>query len=530
MSSWQYQFSEFLKLVAKINKDLVQNNELRFGRNTIRVSDISEQYYCEKKLELQYLFGQVETEAKILGTKAHEKLLEDTTQIELSQIWKRIYSRKEVLTFEMYLLARYKSQFVVGRADTVFFSAGNPIFIFEFKFSHRIKPSKSHYVQSSVYAFLLREMGFDTSSLYCVNVIIKPEATKDISNIKKQVIDATIKNGQKEAELQIKDEFQITVAQIVIERFFQHDAKKYLDWVMSYWEFQRAAVRTEDREKCLVCEYKEKCDTGIQVYTYCNLTSIPLVGSERAKAFLSTGINTIKDVSNINPHDQVLLKRACFSWNCLKLIKNYAKAIDQNKIIVRKKIKLPNGRNAHFFDVEYDPCGTTTGPFGIFLIGILELSGEHKQYFLDHPKNECDMIRHFMDWFLKEKPVLIGYSSTSADKPQLLNALKRFNISTSGLENAFFDLYSDCINTQKARKQAIFLPMKDSMSLKEVTKYLGFKEPSLTISNGIDALSAYKQYLRTRNGLLKTDLKLYNLIDLERTKFLFEAINALSAN
>ena len=42
-------------------------NELRFGRGTVGIADISQQFYCEKQLELDYVRQLEPSEEMILG-------------------------------------------------------------------------------------------------------------------------------------------------------------------------------------------------------------------------------------------------------------------------------------------------------------------------------------------------------------------------------------------------------------------------------------------------------------------------------
>jgi Icc-related predicted phosphoesterase/uncharacterized protein YprB with RNaseH-like and TPR domain len=258
-----------------------------------------------------------------------------------------------------------------------------------------------------------------------------------------------------------------------------------------------------------------------------NLMDIPLVGDSRAKAFIDIGIKTIEQVAKINPLDPAFRRYNCFSASSLELIKNYAEAIVKDKIIVKGKHPFFNsGKKIYFFDAEYNPTGTKIGPYGIFLIGIMDENGKVTQHFLDDPQNEKMMLKQFRKWLVREKPVIVSYSSTSADKPQLLNAFVRLKIPIKEVENAFFDLYYDCINTQRTETQSVFLPMRGSMSLKDVATYLGYKQPvDLKIFDGLQALIAYEEYLRTKKESLKLDLLRYNRIDLERTKFIFDKIH-----
>ena len=88
MKKWERQLEEYAFLIKQlVKKQEKGEGELRFNRCLIKASDIAEQYFCEKKVEMQYLHGEIETEAKILGIEAHEKLLEDTIKIKTSDLW-----------------------------------------------------------------------------------------------------------------------------------------------------------------------------------------------------------------------------------------------------------------------------------------------------------------------------------------------------------------------------------------------------------------------------------------------------------
>lgn len=259
-----------------------------------------------------------------------------------------------------------------------------------------------------------------------------------------------------------------------------------------------------------------------------DLMKVPLVGHTRAEALLDMGVKNIEQLAKFDS-GRDLSKYPCFLGGVLDLIRNYANAIVLNKpIIVRKHPFFEGKNNIYFFDAEYDPVGTKMGPVGIFLLGIMDIHGEAKQLFLDEPNGERKMLDEFRNWLIKESPILVSYSSTSADKPQLINAFVRFGIPTVELKNSFFDLYYDCIFTQKKKKQFIFLPMTGSMSAKEVSVLLGYKEPeNMEISDGLQALIAYNQFLETKNKRIKEELLNYNKVDLERTKIIFDKINRL---
>lgn len=314
----------------------------------------------------------------------------------------------------------------------------------------------------------------------------------------------------------------------------QELAQKYMDNTnirYRYWKRDEDTLNGVYSKKYLNEKYLNKLPSSIgekKMKKIEELMKVPLVGYKRAKAMLELGINNIKELSEseIQPDTSIY---PCFLGKVFELIKNYAKAIMLDKpLIIGRHPFFKEKKNIYFFDAEYDPVGTTKGPYGIFLLGIMDTNGKTKQLFLDDPTKERSMLDEFNNWLKKEKPILIAYSSTSADKPQLINAFNRFEISTTELKNTFFDLYYDCISTQKLATQFIYLPMTDSKGVKDISDLLGYNEPKdLEIKDGFEALMMYNHFFKKKNDKIKNDLLYYNKIDLERTKFIFDHLKKL---
>jgi hypothetical protein len=257
MNRWQRQLARFDSLAKEIvEKQKKGENNLRFDRSFILASDIAQQYFCEKKVEMQYLYGEVETEEKSIGTEGHEKLLEDSVKIERQELWKKIYGKKLTLALEMLLLAKYKDVVLVGRPDSVLFQNGYPIIVFEYKFSKSGTAYRTHHVQARTYGILLNNMGFDTSRLFYAVVIADPRARHD-KELKRKVIDAVIKNGPKEAILDIEN------AAVHLHKFNQTEAEKDLDWATEFWKKTREAIMTSNPNKCMKCEHKVECSKSV---------------------------------------------------------------------------------------------------------------------------------------------------------------------------------------------------------------------------------------------------------------------------
>jgi len=252
---WKDMYTSQIELFRQIRENL---NPLRFNNKCIRVSDISDQYYCEKKVELAYLHGDIETEPKILGRDAHDKLIEDYEEITLKKKWKRIFSSPRLMLSESLFFAKYNGLFFMFRADRILFERGIPKILIEFKFSKYQRPFLSYRVQLQAEALLLKEIGFNTDELY-YSIIIAPSDIERDSSFLNQ-IPTIIYNQLPDHEegvlhLNFGDINAYTYQFDVIE------AKKKIKWAMEYWNNEREAVATDNKNKCKRCEYNDSCKT-----------------------------------------------------------------------------------------------------------------------------------------------------------------------------------------------------------------------------------------------------------------------------
>ena len=64
MPKWERHPGVYHSLVEEfLNERDRDEGKLGFNRLSIIASDIAEQYFCEKKVEMQYLYGRVDTSA-----------------------------------------------------------------------------------------------------------------------------------------------------------------------------------------------------------------------------------------------------------------------------------------------------------------------------------------------------------------------------------------------------------------------------------------------------------------------------------
>lgn len=168
---------------------------------------------------------------------------------------------------------------------------------------------------------------------------------------------------------------------------------------------------------------------------------IPKVGRATAQILIENNIKNPNQLAALDSNH--VLSQLISSF---ELIREYAIAIVNKEIIINKGMQFEfeniNDHNIYFFDAEYDPVGRKNGPYGIFLLEWMNREGKVKQLFIDNPDNELEMLMEFKEWIARENPLLIAYSSKSADEPQLRNSFNRFNLHTTILENTGFIIQS----------------------------------------------------------------------------------------
>jgi len=253
MSKWEHQFERYHSLVEEVKRT---RKQLRFNRCFVQASHVALQHFCEKKVEMIHLHGDIETESKILGAEGHERLLQGSTHIDMRSLWKEIYGNRPVLALEMLILARYQDVFLVGRPDSILFTKGVPNIIFEYKFSKYKRPFRNNHVQARTYGLLLGKMGFDTEKLLYAIVLADPIAGRCDRELRTRVYAAVMKNGFQEAVLSVES------ARIFVHRFTESEAKREVNWALEFWKNRRGALPTMNPNKCVNCEYNTICRIG----------------------------------------------------------------------------------------------------------------------------------------------------------------------------------------------------------------------------------------------------------------------------
>jgi len=237
------------------------DTEIRFGQPWVAASSIADQYYCEQKVELRRLLGEIETKDKQRGSVAHEELASDALETNQEDLFHIIFSDQLTIAHELLLVSRYKDLILVGQPDAVAFHQGRALFVFEFKFSHSRIPYHSYHVQANVYGKILEGIGFDISTL-CYVIALIPSSTKGESTLFTNIVQAVMDNGPQEVTL------DIDTSKVYVFPYRSTPAEEDIDWALEYWRSKRDAIPTRNPNKCTRCEYTASCELKPDTYTH----------------------------------------------------------------------------------------------------------------------------------------------------------------------------------------------------------------------------------------------------------------------
>jgi len=150
--NWKTIFENQVKLREELIERVKKGkSNLKFNRPYLIVSDIASQFYSEARLELDYIFGKIKTEAQKEGAKLHERMAEDAVVVTFKELVKKIPQAEEMVIMEATFLMKSHDDIIVGKPDVIIFKRGIPIFLFEYKFSKYSTTFPNQQVQAQIY-------------------------------------------------------------------------------------------------------------------------------------------------------------------------------------------------------------------------------------------------------------------------------------------------------------------------------------------------------------------------------------------
>jgi CRISPR/Cas system-associated exonuclease Cas4 (RecB family) len=237
-------------------KELQEGQTFRHGISMIPASGIAGQFYCEQKVEMEYVHGEIETEAKTEGERLHEQLIQmsKTTRHDLI----RSIKKRKILVASFPIYARFSGLAIVGVPDAVVFLKGTPTFLIELKTTKgdTSRLWKDQLLQAQIYGLILDEMGFDCSKLKLVIIRIRRQNGSSEGH-KERFLHESVRELLNGLDKTMTSKVDGSTTHIV--EYSKQDVVGEFRWAEAYWLSQREPIPTQNIAKCRSCEFNDVC-------------------------------------------------------------------------------------------------------------------------------------------------------------------------------------------------------------------------------------------------------------------------------
>ncbi|MDC4224483.1 MAG: hypothetical protein MPW15_09705 [Candidatus Manganitrophus sp.] len=148
-------------------------DSLRHQQEILMVSTLSQQRYCEKKVDLAMQYPKVEPTSPAMeqGTEGHAQLEEGAIPVTREEIETSLALGESLTLFEFPMEGSWEEIPIWGRPDLIRLEGRSATLLVEFKFSRRSNLFPSQQTQTNLYGWLLQQNQFDIRALLCAVAI-----------------------------------------------------------------------------------------------------------------------------------------------------------------------------------------------------------------------------------------------------------------------------------------------------------------------------------------------------------------------
>lgn len=231
------------------------DSSLRYGRRTIAVSTIAQQFYCEKAVQFSFERPLAPTQSMRDGVTGHEAVAAlGVSMTQQEAIEAAVVSRAEpVCVYEFRIGWRHASGItILGFVDEAWFRDGHVDIVAERKFSNSPAIHTPYHVQAGLYCLGLGEMGFNTDhSSYRITVFARQcHDCALLASGECPTVAATADNHMCDTGTSATRTFP----------FDRNGVSRDLEWALEWWRGQREAQATRHTSRCRACRYRQICD------------------------------------------------------------------------------------------------------------------------------------------------------------------------------------------------------------------------------------------------------------------------------
>ncbi len=228
---------------------------LRYGRRTIAVSTIAQQFYCEKAVQFSIERPLAPTQSMRDGVAGHEAVSSlGVTMTQQEAIEAAVVAREvPVCVYEFRIGWHHHSgATILGFVDEAWFRNAHVDLVAERKFSSNPAIHAPYHVQAGLYCLGLGEMGFGTEcSRYRISVFSR------------QCHDcASLASGECPTVAIGADSHTCDRGASISRTFpFERDSVHHdLEWALEFWTGKREAQATTNPSRCRACRYQRMCN------------------------------------------------------------------------------------------------------------------------------------------------------------------------------------------------------------------------------------------------------------------------------
>ena len=362
------------------------------------------------------------------------------------------------------------------------------------------KPKKHYAVQLSLYAHILKTLGFSPGDAAFVWDVHGDEVTYDL----------TTPRGKKPPTMWEEYEAALAGVRAIVGG--------------------RGGTRPALSAQCKLCHWRSHCRAKLKASD--DLTLIPELGLKRREKFIGH-FTTVSVLAEADPATLADGKKSTIPGiGAAMLLRFQARARLQKtpgaRPYLTDEVVFPSNALEVFFDVETDPMRDVC-----YLHGFLERSGgaeateKYIHFFADEPTPEAEKAAFAAAWdYLSTTEFTALYFYSPYERTTLKNLALRFpDIATEAQVEALFerkeslDLYLDLVRSKME------WPTSD-LSIKTLASFLGFswRDPD---PSGASSIQWYHEWTETGDRAVRDRILKYNEDDCRAMRVLVDGVRGL---
>jgi hypothetical protein len=227
---------------------------LRYGRRTVAVSTIAQQFYCEKAVQLSIERPRAPSSEMLSGIAGHEAVAAlGVTMSPEQAVTEAVTAREQPLCiYEFRIGWQHSGVAILGFVDEAWFREGRVDLVAERKFSGSLSIHTPYHVQAALYCLGLGEMGFDTEGCDYRISVFKRECHSC----------SRLSAGDCPGTSMEASSYSCESGACISQSFpFNREATVAdLNWALEFWTMEREAQPTTNAARCRYCRYRLVCD------------------------------------------------------------------------------------------------------------------------------------------------------------------------------------------------------------------------------------------------------------------------------